>query len=79
MTSGKQDAGAQGIKTVKTESDLLDYLDSIIQSFAEAVGFFIFPTVLYVSALVADGTTAERTSSTSEGAYVLIHSVNSSD
>ena len=51
-----QDAGVQGIKTVKAECDPLDHFDSIIQSFAETVGFFIFPTVLYVSAPVADGT-----------------------
>ena len=41
-----QDAGVQGIKTVKAESDPLDHFDSIIQLFE---------------------------------AYVLIHSVNSSD
>ena len=41
---------------MKVESNPLDYFDSVIQPFAEAVGFFIFPTVLYVPAPMADGT-----------------------
>ena len=41
---------------MKAESNPLDYFDSVIQPFAEAVGLFIFPTVLFVSAPVADGT-----------------------
>lgn len=47
---------AQRIKIVKAESDPFDHFDSVIQPFAEAVVLFIFPTVLYVSPPMADGT-----------------------
>lgn len=41
---------------MKAESNPFDHFDSVIQPFAEAVGLFIFPTVLYVPAPMADGT-----------------------
>ena len=41
---------------MKAESDPLDHFDFVIRPFTEVVGLFIFPTVLYVPAPMADGT-----------------------
>ena len=47
---------AERIKVVETKGNALEYLDLVVQPFAESVGFSVFPAVLDVTAPVPYGT-----------------------
>lgn len=64
---------------MKVESDTLDHFARIVQSFAGTVGLLYFQLFWMYLCQWRMVQVAERISSTLEEAYVLIHSVSSSD